>query len=154
MVRPHGAAFVVRTVKDRLGRLAAAQVDRGLSASVEQNEAWARAIETLRAAVTANAGERWTIALAYDLVRLERRIDAVVLTDRAILVLEFKSRAADAAGLRQVEEYALDLRDFHEGSRSHPIVPILVAGEVVPRPVQRSLSWPDVANRSPPCPSG
>ncbi|MDT8267844.1 DNA/RNA helicase domain-containing protein, partial [Roseomonas sp. DSM 102946] len=27
---------------------------------------------------------------------------------------------------RQVEDYALDLRDFHAGSRAHPIVPVLV----------------------------
>ena len=140
-----GAALVTRPVEDTLGRLAAAQADHGLSASVEQNEAWARAIEALQAAVTANGGAGWTIAVAYDLVRLERRIDAVLLSDRAIFVLECKSRAADRAALRQVEDYALDLRDFQAGSRSHPIVPILVTGEVTPRAVQRSLPWPDVA---------
>jgi hypothetical protein len=34
----------------------------------------------------------------------------------------------------QVEDYALDLRDFHEASRQHPIIPILVATEASPRP--------------------
>ncbi len=140
-----GAARVTRPVEDTLGRLAAARAHRGLSASVEQNEAWARVIESQQAAVAANGGAGWTIALAYDLVRLERRIDAVLLTDRATLVLECKSRAADRGALRQVEDYALDLRDFHAGARSHPIVPVLVAIEVTPRAVQRSLPWPDVA---------
>lgn len=73
-----GARFVAREVEDTLGRLAAAQADRGLSASVEQNEAWAGAIEALHMAVAANGGadQRRTIALEYDLVRLERRIDS------------------------------------------------------------------------------
>lgn len=140
-----GAELLARDVEDTLGRLAAAQADRGLSTSVEQNEAWARAIAALKEAVEENGGEGWTIALEYDLVRLEKRIDAVVLTDRVILVLEFKGRAIDAAALRQVEDYALDLRDFHARSQAHPIIPILVAGEISPRPDRRSLSWPDVA---------
>jgi hypothetical protein len=53
----------------------------------------------------------------------------VLLTDRAILVLEFKHGATSfqADALRQAEDYALDLRDFHAGSRRHPILPVLVA---------------------------
>ncbi|MCS6856066.1 MAG: hypothetical protein NZ523_15135, partial [Elioraea sp.] len=117
-----GAELLARDVEDTLGRLAAAQADRGLSASVEQNEAWARAIAALKEAVEENGGEGWTIALEYDLARLEKRIDAVVLTDRVILVLEFKGRAIEAAALRQVEDYALDLRDFHARSQAHPII--------------------------------
>ncbi|MFQ3622002.1 MAG: DUF2075 domain-containing protein, partial [Acetobacteraceae bacterium] len=90
--------------------------------------AWRAAIVALRDAVAMNHGDAWTVALEYDLVRLERRIDAVLVTAGAILVLEFKSGEADPAGRRQVEDYALDLADFHAGSRTHPVVPILVAG--------------------------
>ncbi len=50
------------------------------------------------------------------------------MTDRAILVLEFKRDQADADALRQVADYALDLFDFHEGSRRHDVVPVLVTG--------------------------
>ena len=40
-------------------------------------------------------GAAWTIALEYDLLRLEKRIDAVVLTDRAILAAGVQDRGAD-----------------------------------------------------------
>ncbi|WP_439578151.1 DUF2075 domain-containing protein, partial [Elioraea sp.] len=78
----------------------------------------------------------------YDLVRLEKRIDAVVLTDRVIMVLEFKTGDASPAALAQVEDYALDLRDFHAGSRDHPIVPVLVVGNAeAALPRQPPLLW-------------
>jgi hypothetical protein len=68
------------------------------------------------------------VLLEFGLLRLGKRIDAVLLTDRAILVLEFKRDQADANALRQVADYALDLFDFHEGSRRHDVVPVLVTG--------------------------
>ena len=73
-------------------------------------------------------GERWTFAFEFDLLRLEKRIDVVLLIDRAILVLEFKvgPKVIASADRVQVEDYALDLWDFHAGSRAHPIVPIAV----------------------------
>jgi hypothetical protein len=90
-----GAELLSRDPADTVGRLAAAQAARGLSATAEQERAWHAQIEALRRAVR----PEWTVALEYDLVRLEKRIDAVVLTDRAILVLEFKTRDASPAAL-------------------------------------------------------
>ncbi len=65
------------------------------------------------------------IVLGYRLLRLGRRIDAVVVTDRAILVLLIvgEGRAGDRAA---VEEMALDLADFHAGCRGVPVMPVLV----------------------------
>src|SRR5262249_60369264 len=56
-----------------------------------------------------------------------RRVDAVLLTDQVIVVVEMKVgehifRAEDA---RQAEEYALDLRDFHAASHERRILPVL-----------------------------
>jgi hypothetical protein len=70
----------------------------------------------------------WTILLEYEIARRGRRIDAVLLTNRAIVVLEFKVglQAADSSSRWQVYEYALDLRDFHGDSGHHLIVPIVV----------------------------
>ena len=105
----------------------------------EQLRAWRAQVPLLVAALAAlPAG--WTVLLEYPLLRLGRRIDTVILTDRAILVLEFKAGAQGFAmdGRMQVDDYALDLRDFHAGSRAHPIVPILVA----PRGPPALLAWP------------
>ncbi len=68
----------------------------------------------------------------------------MLITPRGPLVLEFKI-GADAhtnADRRQVEDYALDLQDFHAGSRHHPIVPILIATRARSVPVR----WPLLLN--------
>ncbi|WP_291299408.1 DNA/RNA helicase domain-containing protein [Elioraea sp.] len=137
-----GAELLARDAADIVGRLAAVQAAQGLSASAEQIGAWEASIARLRAMVAANDGGAWTIALEYDLIRLGKRIDAVVLTDRAIIVLEFKTRDASPTALAEAEDYALDLRDFHAGSRDHPIVPILLTEmAALPLPSQPPLLW-------------
>ena len=105
----------------------------------EQVRAWREQVPLLAAALAAMPAG-WTVLLEYPLLRLGRRIDTVILTDRAILVLEFKAGAQGFTtdGRMQVDDYALDLRDFHAGSRAHPIAPILVA----PRGVPALAAWP------------
>lgn len=124
-----GAELLARDPADTLGRLAAAQQARGYSGTPDQDFAWQRQIAALRAAIAEAGGAAWTVVLEYELLRLEKRIDAVVLTDRAIVVLEFKTGAPSNAGRAEAEDYALDLRDFHAASRRHVIVPVLVAGD-------------------------
>ena len=124
-----GAELLARSVEDTVGRLASAQQARGYPGSPDQEFAWHRQVTALRDAIAEAGGESWTVALEYDLLRLEKRVDAVVLTDRAILVLEFKIGATSTAAMAEAEDYALDLRDFHAGSRRHLILPVLVAGD-------------------------
>jgi len=77
--------------------------------------------------------KNWGVLLEYPLYRLRKRIDLVLVSDCQIFVVEFKvgAREADTAGLRQVEEYALDLRDFHGASHNLPLVPILCCTEIL-----------------------
>ena len=67
--------------------------------------------------------------LEFPLYRLRKRIDVVILTGSAIVVIETKYGETEfrIADERQVEEYALDLRDFHAESRERLIVPVLWA---------------------------
>ncbi len=76
----------------------------------------------------------WRLILEFPMRRLGRRIDALLITPRGTLVLEFKvgAEAHTNADRRQAEDYALDLQDFHAGSRHHPIVPILIATQAKP----------------------
>ena len=71
---------------------------------------------------------KWTVLLEFPLYRLRRRIDVVLLTQSQVIVIETKvgATAFSSLAVRQVEEYALDLRDFHAGSLGRCIVPILV----------------------------
>jgi hypothetical protein len=79
----------------------------------------------------------------YDLLRLEKRADCVILTDRAVLVLEIKDGASaySPADLRQAEDYALDLRDFHAACRAIPVVPVLVATRAPESAFNPPLIW-------------
>src|ERR1700683_2536535 len=58
------------------------------------------------------------VLLEYPLLRLGRRIDTVLLTDRAILVLEFKTADQTRLAREQGEDYALALFDFHPARRA------------------------------------
>ncbi|HEY4250050.1 MAG TPA: DNA/RNA helicase domain-containing protein [Roseomonas sp.] len=139
------AAFLARDPADIAGQLAAQQALRGYAGTADQQAAWTAQIVTLCHALAVLPATGWTIALEYDLLRLEKRIDAVLLTDRAILALEFKTSDASPAALAEAEDYALDLRDFHAGSRAHPIVPVLVVQNGIwPPPAQPPLLWDGV----------
>jgi hypothetical protein len=82
------------------------------------------------------------------LLRLGRRLDAVLVGESAIFVLEFKIGSAvfDAAARRQVEDYALDLQDFHAGSKGQIIIPILVASEAAAPEPCWPLLWHQVVD--------
>ena len=139
-----GAELLARDPADTVGRLASAQQARGFSGTPDQEFAWHRQVAALRSAVAGAGGAAWTIVLEYELLRLEKRIDAVVLTDRAIVAIEFKSGAPSNAGRAEAEDYALDLCDFHAGSRRHSIVPVLVAADAAfAPPVQPWLLPPN-----------
>lgn len=108
----------------------------------QQLRAWADSIACLRLALTdwpEAAG--WRLLLEFDIQRLGRRIDAVLVTPRGVVVLEFKAGARGFSNQdrAQVEDYAVDLQDFHAASRRHPIVPVLVATEATPGPAALPL---------------
>lgn len=141
---PELLATPPRVVAERLSFL---QTQHRLAGEPAQLRAWEAQAELLQAAL---AAPRWAgahLAFEYDMLRLERRMDVVLLTARAIMVLEFKVGATPpaAADLAQVEDYAQDLRDFHAGSRAHPIIPILVATGARAVPLQFGLPVPGVA---------
>jgi hypothetical protein len=108
--------------------------------------AWRRQIILLQDALLDLPGD-WRVLLEYPLLRLGRRIDAVLVGEHCILVLEFKVGIAafTAMDRRQAEDYALDLYDFHAASRTHPVVPVLVSTGALPGMVNWPLIWRGVA---------
>lgn len=76
-------------------------------------------------------GLNGSLFLEFNVPRMGRRIDAVLLVGPVVFVIEFKvgDEAFDRAAVDQVWDYALDLKNFHEASHRVPIVPILVATE-------------------------
>ena len=113
--------------------------------SAEQLEAWRQQIRVLRNALCLHHARNWQLILEYPIPRRGKRIDAVILAGGVILVLEFKcgARKYERSACVQVEDYCLDLRDFHRCSRHRVIVPILVAthAEESSRPSKEVLDW-------------
>ena len=91
-----------------------------------QRDAWNEQTALLRDILLGHKGK---VYFEFSIPRMGRRIDAVVIIGPAVFVIEFKVGAStyEAADLDQVMDYALDLRNFHEGSHHATLVPILVA---------------------------
>ena len=69
----------------------------------------------------------WGLLLEFPIPRRQRRADLILLARDVLFVIEFKKTNADISAIRQVEDYALDLADFHEPSRNIIIFPIVIA---------------------------
>ncbi len=99
------------------------------SFATEQTQAgaWRQQIAVLRVALKAVAD--FTLFLEFSIPRMGKRADAVVLIGNCVFIVEFKvgSETFDRHAVEQVEDYALDLKNFHQGSHDLSIVPILVA---------------------------
>ncbi|WP_110597925.1 DNA/RNA helicase domain-containing protein [Salinicola lusitanus] len=89
----------------------------------------------------------WPVLLEYPLYRLRRRIDVLILTPAAIVVVELKVGESTfrSADRRQVEEYGLDLRDFHGASAGISIVPVLWCTEAKTTSYVSTIKEADVA---------
>jgi hypothetical protein len=120
-------------------RLAIRLVEAHPGTRATQLLAWWETVALLRSAL-AGLPDNWQLLLEYPLLRLGKRLDAVLVSDRAIFAIEFKAKSEkfDNTARMQVEDYALDLQDFHAGSINHPIIPILVASAAKPKLQQ----WP------------
>jgi hypothetical protein len=128
------ADFLAMAEETVMERLAAEEKQSFRRSEPQQLRAWRTTVDLLRAALSGwGEAAYWALHLEFRLRRLGKRLDAVLATPRGVFVLEVKAGAAriELGDLRQVEDYALDLQDFHAGSRGFPIVPVLVATEAV-----------------------
>ncbi|HUA68287.1 MAG TPA: DUF2075 domain-containing protein [Candidatus Saccharimonadales bacterium] len=98
-----------------------------------QTKAWESEIKVLKSACQRLLQDKpeainWSLLLEYPIPRRSKRLDAVILAGDVIICLEFKTgdKSHSLHADRQVEDYALDLRDFHEASANRRIVPISV----------------------------
>lgn len=92
-------------------------------------EAWKSEIEVVKGVLSALPDKTGQIIFEYDIPRLGKRIDVVLLYRGIVFCLEFKVGESKIleADVDQVLDYALDLKNFHKFSQEKVIVPILVA---------------------------
>ena len=98
-------------------------------AKTTTRDAWMGEITIMREVLNQLGGREGHIIFEYDIPRLGKRIDVVLLLKGIVFCLEFKvgeSRIQEM-DIDQVLDYALDLKNFHKYSQDKVIVPILIA---------------------------
>lgn len=119
---------------------------RGYALTPEQLAAWQDQLPILRGALRSVPG--W-IHLEFDIPRLGRRVDAVLVSGPAIIPMEFKVGAKEygRADYEQAWDYGLDLKNFHAPSHAAPIFPVLCATEADERDSRWSAPHADGVRR-------
>src|SRR3954463_15420470 len=104
-----------------------------------QRSAWLEQIALLQKGLV-GVPDAW-LAFEFAIPRMGKRADAIVVRDGIIFVIEFKVRAEafSGAAIEQATDYALDLKNFHAGSHSRIIIPVVIATDAPPKPVQLNL---------------
>lgn len=98
-----------------------------------QRDAWIAQISILTTSLNGIDGN---IFLEFNIPRMGKRIDTVIIVGPVVFAVEFKvgETIFDRSAIEQVWDYALDLKNFHEASHTVSIVPILVATEASSKP--------------------
>ncbi len=117
--------FLTKNTEEIIGKLTlASQHD----INDDTSNSWVEEIEILKHTL-APYKERGSVYFEYNIPRMGRRADVILVIDELIFILEFKTAGSKFThdAITQVWDYALDLKNFQEGSLNRIIVPILVA---------------------------
>ena len=98
-------------------------------AQTTTRDAWKAEIDIMKNVVSSLNNTDGQIIFEYDIPRLGKRIDVVLLYCGIVFCLEFKVGESKIleTNIDQVLDYALDLKNFHKFSEDKVIAPILIA---------------------------
>ena len=118
--------FIADKSTEIVGRL----VKDAFDVNKEQSNAWENQIKELQRRLE-ECGMEGDIIFEYDIVRLGKRIDVILLIRHMVFSLEFKNgkKMFTAQDARQAEDYAIDIKNFHKESENLYVCPILIATE-------------------------
>jgi Uncharacterized conserved protein (DUF2075) len=121
--------FLVSQEDEILGQLTNQHKHRQLEQ--QQINSWRRQIKELKQTLVGFPDA--TLLLEFEIPRIGRRVDAILILNGSILVLEYKvgAKTYDALSIDQAYDYALDLKNFHKASHHLTIVPILIATDAI-----------------------
>ena len=116
--------FLVRDDMEIVGKLTLAYTH---DINEETSKLWLSEIDTMKAVLRPYAG-RGSVYFEYNIPRMGRRADVIVLIDGVVFVLEFKTanQKFSREAVVQVWDYAIDLKNFQEGSLNRVLLPVLV----------------------------
>lgn len=133
--------FITDRATDIVGRL----VRHAFDINKEQSNAWENQISELQGRLE-KCGMEGDIIFEYDIVRLGKRIDVILLIRHMVFSLEFKNgkEVFTAQDAQQAEDYAIDIKNFHKESEDLYVCPILIAtnADKYPKPQSKSC-YPD-----------
>lgn len=117
-------------IKDDALSIIGQLVRHSFEVNKDQSEAWSSQIEQLQNRLR-SAGMEGDIIFEYDIVRLGKRIDVILLIRHMVFSLEFKNgkKVFTAQDAQQAEDYATDIKNFHKESENLYVCPILIATE-------------------------
>ncbi|MCR4874505.1 MAG: DUF2075 domain-containing protein [Clostridia bacterium] len=115
-------------------------VKHSFEINIAQSDAWMKQIKGLQEKLKSH-GISGDIIFEYDIVRLGKRIDVILLIRNMVFSLEFKNgkKAFEAKDAQQAEDYAIDIKNFHKESEDLYVCPILVATDAPDYPKIQSI---------------
>lgn len=118
-------SFLTKSVDQVIGEIT---ISNQFDSNLNQNHSWVAEIHYLQKALQGLEG---TIFFEFSIPRMGKRVDALIIIEGVIFVVEFKvgEHKYNQSSVEQVWDYALDLKNFHEPSHQALLVPILVATE-------------------------
>ncbi|PQJ72220.1 DUF2075 domain-containing protein [Polaribacter butkevichii] len=116
--------FLTEDSNSVLGQLSLNHSNRSLEDL--QKNAWVKQIEILKSELT---GIRGSIYFEFQIPRMGKRVDNIIIVDDCVFVVEFKvgDNTYGKHAELQVIDYCLDLKNFHEGSHFVKLIPVLIA---------------------------
>lgn len=118
-------AFLLKSNEEIIGLIT---LSNQFDSTTTQNKSWEQQIPILKNALNGYSG---TIFFEFSVPRMGKRIDALVIIDNVVFVIEFKVGESRFLyyQIEQVWDYALDLKNFHKPSHNLVLAPVLVATE-------------------------
>lgn len=117
--------FLRRSSTDILGKISSSSTYKD---EKKTKNSWLEEIAVLKKSLKPYSAEG-SVFFEYSIPRMGKRVDVIVIIKNIIFVLEFKtsSQKFNSCAINQVWDYALDLKNFQEGSQDRFIIPILIA---------------------------
>ena len=132
-------------IKDKSESIIGQLVRHSFEINKDQSDAWERQVTELQNRLEA-CGMEGDIIFEYDIVRLGKRIDVILLIRHMVFSLEFKNgkEIFTAQDAQQAEDYAVDIKNFHKESEDLYVCPILIATDAAPYAKPQSIDcYPD-----------
>lgn len=116
--------FLSETKETIIGHLALGVKNHQLL--FQQRSSWSNQITALKSSLKLVPSD-WEIIFEYPIPRRSKRVDLIIIAEDLLFVIEYKDKESKYSNdaILQVEDYSLDLRDFHKESKGKNIIPIL-----------------------------